>query len=405
MRKTDKLSSTRFRKVSDEYEKKQIRFRERIRDMFFQFGWSRKKIQRECGISIHTVRMWTQAADQDCSIDHRGWPRGMRRTHTALTLERIAQIHQELRTNADEFFTGASAIEREWTRRFPEPAPPLRTIGALLKELHLSGSRTRGRGKGAAAYLHYPEHTLYHGLGGRLIEADFIGRKSFAGQSAPLCFMSFSAKLSPKIRAFQRVAAETADVFIEAGTWFFSEYEEPDFLKLDNASALIGSASGKRTISRVARFLLGRQIVPIYAVPRRPFTQASVEGSNSMFARKFWNARRFTSLEDVDTQLGWFNAAIGRYHGYTPSTRTRPPTFVPRMYFLRQVHESPVHKGFGSIEVLHEEIRLPLSYVKYFVLTEWNLENQWLTVYFESDKILAPLHEQSFRINGKKFQL
>lgn len=405
MRKTDKLTSTQFRKVLNGYEKKQIRRREQIRDAYFQFGWPRKKIQREFGISIHTVRLWTQAADQDCSIDHRGWPRGMRRAHTAQTLERIQLIHQDLRTNAEEFFTGASAIEREWTRRFPEPPPPLRTIGALLKELNLSGSRTKGRGKGAAAYLHYPEYTLYHGLGGRLIEADFIGRKSFTGQSAPLCFMSFSAKLSPKIRAFQRVGAETADVFIEAGTRFFTEYEEPDFLKLDNASTLIGSASGKRTISRVARFLLGRQIVPIYAVPRKPFTQASVEGSNSMFARNFWNARRFTSLEDLDTQLEWFNAAIGRYHGYTPRTRTRPTTFVPRMYFLRQVHESPEHKGFGSIDVLHEVIRLPLPYVKYFVLAEWNLDTQQLTIYFESDKTLSPLHEQSFRINGKKFQL
>ena len=258
----------------------------------------------------------------------------MRRKHSDQTLERIRQIHQDLSTNREEFFTGASAIEREWTVRFPEAPPPLRTIGALLKELHLSTTRTKGRGKGAAAYLHYPEYTLYHGLGGRLIESDFIGRKFLTGRSEPLCFMSFSAKLSPKIRAYQRVEAETTQAFEASSAWFFSTYEEPDFLKLDNAAPLLGSTSAKRTVSKVARSLLRRRIVPIYAVPRKPFSQGSVEGSNSVFARKFWNVRRFESLEDVDTQLGWFNAAIARYHGYAPRSRKRPTTFSPRIYFL-----------------------------------------------------------------------
>lgn len=405
MKKTDKLDTIQCRKETDGYEKKRVRFRERIRDAYFAFGWSRKRIQREFGISIHTVRKWTQAADQDCSVDHRGWRQGMRRTHTLETLDRIKVIHQELRTNREEFFTGASAIEREWTLRFPEPAPPLRTIGALLKELQLSGRRTKGRGKGAAAYLHYPEHTLYHGLGGRLIEADFIGRKFLTGRSAPVCFMSYSAKMSPKIRAFQRVEAETTQAFEASSSWFFLTYEEPDFLKLDNATPLLGSTSAKRTISHVARTLLQRRIIPIYSVPRKPFTQASVEGSNSMFARKFWNVRHFTSLEDVDTQLGWFNAAIARYHGYTPRSRRRPTTFSPRIYFLRQVHEVHEAKGYGVIDIQHETIRLPVDYVKYFVLAEWDLEAQRLTVHFENEKTLIPIHEESFPINGKKLEL
>lgn len=404
MKKKLKLTHSKTHENPHGFEKKQQSLREQIRDAFHIRHWSRHRIKCFFRVSNRTVLRWTQSATQDCSIDHRGWPKGMKRTHTAETLTRIRQIHDELSTDPAEFFTGASAIEREWTMRFAEKAPPLRTIGAMLKEMHLSTSRTKGRGKGAAAYLHYPEHAIYHGLDGRLIEADFIGRKSFTGQSAPLCFMSFSAKLSPKIRAFQRVTAETADAFIASGTWFFAEYEEPDFLKLDNAATLIGSASGKRTISRVARFLLQRQIVPIYAVPRKPFTQASVEGSNSMFARKFWSARHFTSLEEVDTQLGWFNAAIGRYHGYTPRKRTRLESFVPRMYFIRQVHESPERKGFGWIDIQHEDILLPLPYVKYFVLAEWNLETQRLMVHFESDKKLTLVHEQTFRINGKKFE-
>ncbi|MBR9976345.1 MAG: hypothetical protein KFF77_12235 [Bacteroidetes bacterium] len=405
MQKREKLPPSSNAREAHGYEKKHQQLRQRINDAFFGKHWTRSQIREYFGVSSHTVLRWTQAADQDCSADGRGWRKGVMRSHSSETLERISLIHHELSSNPKDFFTGASAIAREWSVRFTDPPPPVRTIGIMLKELHLSTSRKKGRGKGAAAYLHYPEHTLYHGMGGRVIEADYIGRKFLTGRSAPLCFVSFSAKMNPKIRAYKRVEAETGQAMIEWSSWFFSEYEEPDFIKFDNAAPLIGSTSGKRTISQVARFFLARGIVPIYSVPRKPFSQASVEGSNSVFARKFWNARRFSSLEDIDTQLGWFNAALIRYHGYEPRTRSRPGHFTPRIYFLRQVHESPEKPGFGMIDVQHELIHLPLAYVKYFVLAEWDLETQRLTVHFENEQQLTAIHQQTFPINGKKFEL
>ncbi|MCH8954367.1 hypothetical protein IIA28_03460 [candidate division KSB1 bacterium] len=89
---------------------------------------------------------------------------------------------------------------------------------------------------------------------------------------------------------------------------FFNQFEQPQVLKLDNAATFIGrSTSGKRNLSKVMIHLLSRQITPVFAVPRRPFTQASIEGNNSVFARHFWNRREFNTLSDVDCQLGWFN--------------------------------------------------------------------------------------------------
>jgi hypothetical protein len=50
--------------------------------------------------------------------------------------------------------------------------------------------------------------------------------------------------------------------------------------------------------------LLSHEIVPIFTVPRRPFTQASTEGNDSVFTRLFWSQRTFTSFEEIDEQLG-----------------------------------------------------------------------------------------------------
>lgn len=407
MEKTSKLSHHAHDIEAYGLKKKRYARRQRLRDAYFKDGWSRKRIMRHFHASSHTVLLWTQHAEQDCTVDNRGWPKGMSRKHPPETRKRIRKLHAMLDEDPKEFFTGASAIERSWILHFPDTAPPpVRTIGAMMREMHLSTHRKKGRNKGAAAYLHYPEHTVYHGLGGRLIEADFIGRKYLAGRTAPLCFVSFSAKLSPKIRAFDRVEAETADLFIEKCLWFFSHYEEPDFLKLDNAAALLGSSSGKRSVSRVARFLLARGIVPVYAVPRRPFTQASVEGSNSMFARKFWNARRFNSTEEVDQQLHWFNDAARRYHQYSPPVKQRRSKEIhPRMYFLRQVQQADSDPTCGSILVQNEVILLPLPYVKYFVIAEWDLAKEQLIVSFESEKQLKTIHETSFPVTGKTLEL
>ena len=63
-------------------------------------------------------------------------------------------------------------------------------------------------------------------------------------------------------------------------------------IKLDNGLTFIGSASGKRNISRSMSFLLKNNVIPVFAVPRKPFTQASIEGNNSVLSE--WNLNNET---------------------------------------------------------------------------------------------------------------
>lgn len=72
------------------------------------------------------------------------------------------------------------------------------------------------------------------------------------------------------------------------------------------------------------------------------------------------------------------------------------------MYFIRQVQEAENGHQMGSINVQLEDILLPLEYVKYFVIAEWDLEKERLYVHFESDKNHTTIHEQSFPISGKE---
>lgn len=393
-----------FDSESFDAQKKLIQVRRHVNRLYFQVGWSKNRIMKELDVSKHFVIKWTQSPDQDVTIDHRGWPCGLRRKWTIETEQRISGIHNSLRQDPKEFFSGATAVQHRWRLQYPGDAPPpLRTIGQMMKDLNLSGRKQKERRKGAGRYLCYPEKTVYGGsLGTRVIEADLIVRRYLKGSTDPLHFIGFSAKKAPRLRYYQRIQALTAQTFIEACDRFFERFEVPQALKVDNAAVFIGSLSGQRTLSRSMIYLLQQRIHPVFSVPRRPFTQASIEGNNSVFARYFWNRRSFESVEDVDRQLQWFNEASLRYTVYKPPKEyTERKGFIPQVYFLRQVRESEHHRRSGFIDILNEEVLLPEPYINFFVIAQWNLQTEQLTVSIEQDENLRMLIKIDFPINQR----
>jgi transposase len=387
------------------YEKKDlIRIRKKVNYMYFNRNLSKRKIADRVGMSRNFVNKWTQSENQDMTEDQRGWPKGRRRKWDEKTEKRITQIRSYLKEDEKEFYWGPTAIYQQWHRRFPDEAvPPLRTIGQILKDLGLSDHTVSG--KGAAKYLCYPEHTIYEILSTRLLETDFVGQKYIRGRTEPLHFIGLCFKKSPRLRIYQRISGPTTDNLTAQWKRFFEKYEKPDFAKVDNAAATIGSAWGKRNVSRAMIFLLENHICPIFSVPRKPFSQASIEGNNSVFAKKFWNTREFSSVDDVDQQIEWFNDASIRYSEYEPPENgcrfdeKSHDEFKPKAYFLRQVRDDDGADQAGPcINVLNENIVLGDDYLNLFVLGEWDLSEEQLTIYLEKDKVSDPIKSVNFPI-------
>lgn len=385
-------------------QKKLIKLRAKVNELYFNHHLSKNMIAKKSRLSKKFVIKWTKLPNQDFTRDNRGWPKGKRKKWTKETERRIKTISNHLKNNPHQFYLGATVIEQEWRKRFSNQSPPpLRTIGQILSDLGLSEKRGRDRHKGAAKYLCYPEHTIYHLLGGRVLESDFIGRKYLTNRTEPLNFIAFCFKKEPKLRYFKRISGETANNFIEQTEHFFEKFEKPDFMKIDNSLAVIGSASGKRNISKAMDFLLRNQVIPIFAVPRKPFSQASIEGNNSVFSRKFWNRIQFKSLEEVDEKLEWFNRSSERYCGYQRPKATKPTEkqFIPKIYFIRQVKEDKEQTGKAFIDILNEKVFLPKSYINYFVLAEWNLKQEQLYIYFEKEQQPKMIKKLLFKINQR----
>lgn len=223
------------------------------------------------GVSADFVLDWTQSKDQDFEKDDRGWEKGRRRKWDQKIVERIKQIRNELEEDPQEDYWGPTAVEVEYRRQYPQKeVPPLRTIGQILKDLGLTNDQKKGKRRGALRYLHYPEHTIYQKLGGRVLEVDFVGQKYITGRSEPIHFIGYSFKHQPRLRHYKRVEGETKKAFITRTKTFFDRFEVPDLIKVDNSSATIESRYYERTISDSMAFLLKHRVCPVFSVPRKP---------------------------------------------------------------------------------------------------------------------------------------
>lgn len=170
---------------------------------------------------------------------------------------------------------------------------------------------------------------------------------------------------------------------------------------MDNDLAFIGSNSAKRTISKTIQYLFDKKIIPIFTNPRSPWNNGSIEGSNSVFARNFWNKFEFTSIKDIDVKLELFNQSSLGYSDYEQDEfeNKRNEKFIPQIYFIRKAYEDQRKNGKGEINILNEKVELPGEYINLYTLSKWNLKTKTLYVYFENEGKKILIKKLKFQIN------
>lgn len=318
----------------------------------------------------------------------------------------IGTIRNELVDSHKESYIGPEAILKyihknkhryENRKNINLDSINLSFIISTLKELQLSKPHKK-RIKGCSEYQRYPK-TLISRIGELVLEIDFIQR-FIKEQTKPLHFIGFSCKKF-KLRQYRRISGQTNLNVKKELEWFFDNFFMPDAAKMDNDLAFIGSNSAKRTISKTVKFLFDKKIIPIFTNPRSPWNNGSVEGSNSVFARNFWNKAEFNSAENVDRGLKLFNRSSLEYSDYEQNKfeNKADKKLIPQIYFIRKVHENQQKNGKGEINILNERIELSGEYVNLYTLTKWDLKDEMLYVYFENEGKEILKKKTKFQIN------
>jgi len=328
------------------------------------------------------------------------------RTHTDEEKKLVKTIRNKLVNSDKESYIGPEAILK-YVRKNKQKYESDKNINigsinvsfvvSALKEFGLSKPRKK-RIKGCSEYQRYPK-ILISQIGNLILEIDFLQR-FIKGRTKPIHFIGFSCK-GLKFRQYRHISGQTNINARKELEWFFDNFFIPDAAKMDNDLAFIGSNSAKRTISKTIKFLFDKKIIPIFTNPRSPWNNGSVEGSNSVFARNFWNKFEFESVEDIDAKLKLFNRSSLEYSDYEQNKFENKANekLIPQIYFIRKAHENQQKNGKGEISILNEKIELPGEYINLYTLSNWNLKTEMLYVYFENEGKKALIKKLKFPIN------
>lgn len=352
------------------------------------------------GLSWNFVSAWTKDKKQKFETDNRGWKKGISRNHTKADKKLVIKIRKRLASSATEFYIGPEIILSEILNNDYKNKEKI-NLSFIKKTLKDSGlvKVHQKKKKGGSVYQHYPK-TLLEKLGVIIVEIDFLERV-IKGQTKPLNFISFSCK-KLNFRQFRRISSQTSACARTEIKWFCDNFFTPDGFKMDNGLSFIGTASGKRSLSKVVLMLLSMKVLPIFTNPRSPWNNGSVEGSNSVFARNFWNKFVFKSVNEVDRKLKLFNASSLNCSKFSKKNfeQTIKKKFIPKIYFIRKVNYDEKKKK-GEISILNEKVYLSKAYVNLFVLSEWNLKTEMLKVMFEKEQKKKIVKIIKFKINKK----
>ena len=377
-------------------------------------GKSRKEISRLLGTRKATIVKWLGQKEYQ---ETRGWKKDKARKYTDENVSKELCSLKQNRIDNKNYFVGSSYVQMDFAKQHPKvEAPKIWYIDKVVREAKLQ-TRTpkQKRRKGGAEYLLYPTQCVRQ-LGKVQQSADFIGKKYIAGRSEPINIFSSSYYCPFKLYAIKRILAEKASYAIEEIAAQWHKFPVPNVFRMDNGLQWRGTASGKRAVGMMLKFLLNLQVIPLFGSPSKPWTNPHIEGHNRVFNEKVWSRNFFTDLEQIDSECDRFNAEslelfefkyseliVDGNFNYLESKRkiiTDKLSSVKgkKVCFIRFV-ESPEREGKAMIMILNEIVYLPEKYNHQFVFVEWNIEKEQLFVYSEFKQEITLIYQAKFRLN------
>jgi len=374
----------------------------KVHDLLKQ-GKSKSDIARKLHLGRPTVRHWSRMKTYQ---DGRGWPEGKHHAHTDLEEERILEIRNRIIKEEKRYYWGKDVIRREYEKFYPnDPSPTFWFIDEVIRQHHLQVLEPRKRKKDITRYLHYP-YNLIRELGKVHESIDFIGRKYIDQVSEPLHFLARYYQKPIGLYLASRTKNEKSQEIERILSQDWQKISPPDVAILDNASSMYGPAKEKHFIGLFIQRLFQYRITPVFNPPRSPWANGGIEGSNSIFGKKFWRPQRFQNTEEVDKKLDQFNREnFERSNLNYFSQKNYQRKFKENIYFARFAKIDSPQEKYPSIEILNDKIYLPETYAYQYTFAKLDVAKERLTVYVERDTKSQIIHEQKFSLRFTKSKL
>jgi hypothetical protein len=218
--------------------------------------------------------------------------------------DRVLSLRSELKQTSDLGEYGARAIQRAMAVQGEQPVPHLRTIGRILERRGALDGRRRVRRmppppgwylpEVAAKRVELDQFDFVEGLiirGGTEVEV-LTGTSLHGGAVGAWPGPPWTAK-----RAVEQLIAH----WRESGL--------PAYAQFDNDTRFQGAHQHQDVVGQVTRLCLSLGIIPVFAPPREPGFQASIENFNGRWQAKVWVRFEHESMASLQARSQQYVAA------------------------------------------------------------------------------------------------
>ena len=274
----------------------------------YRAGIPAAEVARQLHHSRSWIYKWVHYRNQHPWTRFRSASRASRRHPNRLSAKserRIVRLRQLLMRHRQPRLrfasVGARSIQKEWCRRYPEPAPSLSTIQRVLKRHYLTiqapkPSRRAYRPHPLATYpnaVHATDIITRWITGGEVVQTfntvDIYSNDAYSTSHA------------------HKTAAVACDHLLQ--TW--QQLGVPAVAQFDNESAFSGG-NHPWVLGKVVRLCLYMGIEVLFIPLGEADYNSPVETFNHLWAQRFWGLHHFTRRRDVSrvqrTFLTWYRS-------------------------------------------------------------------------------------------------
>ena len=302
-------------------------------------GASLRAAARSARVSLDTVQRWVaRAAEQ--RLDRVDWSDRPPIAHTIhrtghRTEVLILKLRRELKEQSDLGEFGAVAIHRALLARADPGIPGVRTIGRILERHGTLDGRRRVRRAPPPRGWYLPAVAD----GDAELDSFDVIEELVLPDGSEIQVLTGVSLHGGLVGAWPGAPLTARDVVTVLST-HWRDVGLPAYAQFDNDKRFQGPHQHADTVGRVIRLCLSLRVVPVFAPPREPGFQNSIENFNGRWQQKVWNRFDHQSLTDVcDRSRRYVVASRQRaamQHEWSPK---RPP--IPAGWYLDL--QAPLH--------------------------------------------------------------
>lgn len=272
-------------------------------------GMSMRQAASRFKVSLATVQYWVNRAAQQ-RLDRVDWsdqPRGPHapgnRTPTKVE-EEVLRVRRELKEQSPLGEYGAQAIRGALAATGVAPLPHVRTIGRILERRGaLDGHRRRRQ---AAP----PPGWYLRDVAEKKAELDqFDIVEGLVIRGGTDVFVLNGISLHGGLPVSWPGPRPSAKSVLQRLIEHWKGVGLPDYAQFDNDTLFQGPHQHRDVVGRVTRLCLSLEVTPVFAPPREPGFQATIEAFNGRWQAKVWNRFEHASLADLAARSAAYIAA------------------------------------------------------------------------------------------------